>query len=51
MPDIDLKRNLLIVVPLVAALNNMSIPSSIQLDLIDLNVSYLSPLAKREDWD
>ena len=40
MPDIDLKRNLFIVVPLVAALNNMTIPSSIQLDLIDLSVSY-----------
>jgi len=40
MPNIDLKRNLLIVVPLVAALNNMTVPSSIQLDLIDLSVSY-----------
>jgi hypothetical protein len=40
MPDIDFKRNLLIIVPLVAALNNMTIPNSIQLDSIDMNVSY-----------
>lgn len=46
MPDFDFKRNLFLIVPLMAALNNVTIPSTIQLDLIDTNVSYFITLAE-----
>ena len=47
MPNIDFKRNLLIIVPLVAAFNNMTIPSSIQLDMVEMNVSYFITVGEK----
>ncbi len=40
MLDFDLKWNFFIIIPLMATLNNMIVPSTIQLDLIDINISY-----------